>query len=50
MTRGSLPTLLWRRVVVRHGQHPPVGEFLRLGALTTPLSLAAATCALWLAL
>ncbi|EFL05160.1 MULTISPECIES: SLC13 family permease [Actinomycetes] len=47
---GSLATLLWRRVVVRHGQHPPVGEFLKLGALTTPLSLAAATCALWLAL
>ncbi|MBB4685984.1 SLC13 family permease [Amycolatopsis jiangsuensis] len=47
---GSLATLLWRRVLARHDQRPSAGEFLRLGALTTPLSLAAATCALWLVL
>ncbi|WP_051792820.1 SLC13 family permease [Amycolatopsis jejuensis] len=45
---GSLATLLWRRVLARHGEHPR--DFLRLGLLTTPLSLAAATCALWLVL
>ena len=47
---GSLATLLWRRVVIRHGEHPKAREFHALGALTTPLSLAAATCALWLVL
>ncbi|WP_034289224.1 SLC13 family permease [Amycolatopsis benzoatilytica] len=45
---GSLATLLWRRVVLRHGEHPSAREFHVLGALTTPVSLAAATCALWL--
>ncbi|WP_344859248.1 SLC13 family permease [Amycolatopsis ultiminotia] len=45
---GSLATLLWRRVLSRPGHRPATGEFLRLGALTTPLSLVAATCVLWL--
>jgi arsenical pump membrane protein len=47
---GSLATLLWRRVLHEHDAEPAVGEFLRLGALTVPAGLAAATLALWLAL
>jgi arsenical pump membrane protein len=47
---GSLATLLWRRVLHEHDAEPAVGEFLRLGALTVPTGLAAATLALWLAL
>ncbi|RJQ79536.1 SLC13 family permease [Amycolatopsis panacis] len=47
---GSLATLLWRRVLSRHDERPDAAEFLRLGALTTPLSLVAATCTLWLVL
>ncbi|MCK8679293.1 SLC13 family permease [Streptomyces lichenis] len=44
---GSLATLLWRRVAHRHAYEVRLGEFTRLGLLTTPLALAAATCALW---
>ncbi|MFI5612330.1 SLC13 family permease [Amycolatopsis sp. NPDC051903] len=47
---GSLATLLWRRVLARHGHKPRALEFLKLGALTTPLTLAAATTALWVVL
>lgn len=47
---GSLATLLWRRVLARHGHTPRAREFTALGALTTPVSLAAATAALWLVL
>jgi arsenical pump membrane protein len=47
---GSLATLLWRRVLHEHDAEPAIGEFLRLGALTVPAGLAAATLALWLAL
>ena len=47
---GSLATLLWRRTLRRHGAEPDMREFLRLGVLTVPLGLAAATVALWLAL
>ena len=47
---GSLATLLWRRVLQEHDAEPAVGEFLRLGALTVPAGLTAATVALWLAL
>jgi arsenical pump membrane protein len=47
---GSLATLLWRRVLVRHGQELPIAEFLRLGALTVPPVLIAATVALWISL
>ncbi len=45
---GSLATLLWRRVLREHGQdEPDLGEFTRLGLLTVPAGLAAATVALW---
>jgi arsenical pump membrane protein len=47
---GSLATLLWRRVLAKAGHRPSAREFLKLGVLTTPLSLAAATAALWLVL
>jgi arsenical pump membrane protein len=47
---GSLATLLWRRVLIRRGEELPIGEFLRLGALTVPPVLIASTVALWLAL
>jgi arsenical pump membrane protein len=46
---GSLATLLWRRVLRAHGAEPPLGEFLRLGAVTVPPILIGATVALWLA-
>jgi arsenical pump membrane protein len=44
---GSLATLLWRGVLAQAGLKPSAPEFLKLGALTTPLSLAAAVGALW---
>jgi arsenical pump membrane protein len=44
---GSLATLLWRGVLARAGLKPSAPEFLRLGLLTTPTSLAAAVVALW---
>ena len=47
---GSLATLLWRRTLRERDAEPPVGEFLRLGAIVVPGALAAATMALWLAL
>jgi arsenical pump membrane protein len=47
---GSLATLLWRRVLRERDAEPAVSEFLRLGALTVPAALCAATVALWLAL
>jgi arsenical pump membrane protein len=47
---GSLATLLWRRALRERHAEPPTGEFLRLGALTVPAALLAATTALWLAL
>jgi arsenical pump membrane protein len=47
---GSLATLLWRRVLAGRGAAPTLREFLRLGALTVPTSLAIGTLALWLAL
>jgi arsenical pump membrane protein len=45
---GSLATLLWRRVLHRHGAETNLAEFTRLGLLTTPATLVAATVALWL--
>jgi arsenical pump membrane protein len=45
---GSLATLLWRRVLREREAEPPLGEFLRLGALTVPPILVLATFALWL--
>jgi arsenical pump membrane protein len=47
---GSLATLLWRRVLAGRGHAPALREFLRLGALTVPLTLLAAVLALWLGL
>ena len=47
---GSLATLLWRRVLMRHGQELPISEFLRLGALTVPPVLVISTVALWISL
>ncbi len=47
---GSLATLLWRRALHREGQEPTISEFTRLGALSVPVVLVAATTALWLAL
>ena len=44
---GSLATLLWRRVLHEHGTDPDLGRFTRLGLLTVPASLVAATVALW---
>ncbi|HEY3482956.1 MAG TPA: SLC13 family permease, partial [Streptomyces sp.] len=44
---GSLATLLWRRTLP---EHPSAKTFHVLGAITTPLCLAAATGALWLSL
>lgn len=47
---GSLATLLWRRVLVRRGVIPELGDFVRLGVLTVPLGLVAGVAALWLGL
>jgi arsenical pump membrane protein len=47
---GSLATLLWRRTLRERGAEPPAGEFLRLGAVTVPAAVVAATAGLWLAL
>jgi arsenical pump membrane protein len=47
---GSLATLLWRRVLRAEDTDVEPGEFLRLGALTVPAGLVAATVLLWLAL
>ncbi len=47
---GSLATLLWRQVLVSRDAAPTLREFSRLGALTVPTCLAAATVALWLSL
>ncbi|MGO9955715.1 MAG: SLC13 family permease [Solirubrobacteraceae bacterium] len=47
---GSLATLLWRRVLRAQDTDVELGEFLRLGALTVPAGMVAATVLLWLAL
>lgn len=47
---GSLATLLWRRVLIRRGEDLPIGEFLRLGAITVPPVLITTTVALWISL
>jgi arsenical pump membrane protein len=47
---GSLATLLWRRIVHAHDEDVDTREFLKLGALTVPVTLVAGTVALWLAL
>jgi arsenical pump membrane protein len=47
---GSLATLLWRRVLHDEDSDVALSEFLRLGALTVPATLLAATVLLWFAL
>jgi arsenical pump membrane protein len=47
---GSLATLLWRRVLRQRGAEPSAAEFLRLGAISVPPVLLAATVALWVSL
>jgi arsenical pump membrane protein len=47
---GSLATLLWRRVLRAEDTDVELGEFLRLGALTVPATLVAATVLLWFGL
>ncbi|MCO5984823.1 SLC13 family permease [Actinoallomurus spadix] len=44
---GSLATLLWRRILREHNAEPGLGEFTRLGLVTVPATLVAATVALW---
>jgi arsenical pump membrane protein len=44
---GSLATLLWRRVLHVEDHSVELGEFVRLGALTVPSALVAATVLLW---
>ncbi|WP_051265182.1 SLC13 family permease [Nakamurella lactea] len=46
---GSLATLLWRRILVRNEHSASLATFTRLGLLTVPSTLLAATTALWLA-
>jgi len=47
---GSLATLLWRQVPHQHEVRPSLASFTRLGLLTVPAALAAATVTLWAAL
>lgn len=47
---GSLATLLWRRVLAEHGIRPDLREFLRLGLLSAPAAMTAATVLLWVGL
>ncbi|GHB52335.1 arsenic transporter [Streptomyces cirratus] len=44
---GSLATLLWRRIAHGHDHRVSLGQFTRLGLLTVPAALVAATLALW---
>jgi arsenical pump membrane protein len=44
---GSLATLLWRRVLHVEDHNVELGEFVRLGALTVPAGIVAATVLLW---
>jgi len=44
---GSLATLLWRRVLHVEDHSVELGEFVRLGALTVPAGITAATVLLW---
>jgi arsenical pump membrane protein len=47
---GSLATLLWRRVLHVEDTDVELGEFVRLGVLTVPAALFAATVLLWFSL
>ncbi|MFJ6794926.1 SLC13 family permease [Streptomyces sp. NPDC091268] len=44
---GSLATLLWRRILHAHETDVDLGDFTRLGLVTVPATLLAATVALW---
>jgi len=46
---GSLATLLWKRLLRARDVEATQVEFLRLGALTVPAALVAATLSLWVA-
>jgi arsenical pump membrane protein len=45
---GSLANLLWRRVLAPSGDAPSATSFTAIGLLTVPLTLIAATVALWI--
>jgi arsenical pump membrane protein len=47
---GSLATLLWRRVLHVEDTDVELGEFVRLGALSVPAAVLAATVLLWFSL
>ncbi|MFE9333277.1 SLC13 family permease [Streptomyces sp. NPDC006925] len=47
---GSLATLLWRRIAHRYEHSVELSVFTRLGLLTVPSALLAATLALWVSL
>jgi arsenical pump membrane protein len=47
---GSLATLLWRRILHRHGSDPSLRDFTVLGLLTVPACLVLSVLALWTAL
>lgn len=47
---GSLATLLWRQILHARDAAPDAGDFLRLGALTVPLTVVAGVLTLWLSL
>jgi len=47
---GSLATMLWRRALRRDGAEPSTWEYTRLGVLTVPPVVLAATVALWVSL
>lgn len=47
---GSLATMLWRRVLHQRGHSTKLGEFTKLGLLTTPVAVVAAVVALWASL
>jgi arsenical pump membrane protein len=47
---GSLATLLWRRLLHERDVDVDLAEFTRLGLVTVPAALAAATVGLWAAL
>jgi arsenical pump membrane protein len=44
---GSLATLLWRRILHRHGADPSLRDFTVLGLLTVPACLVLSVLALW---
>jgi arsenical pump membrane protein len=47
---GSLATLLWRRAVRAEGADVGMKDFLRVGAVLTPVALILATAGLWMSL